>query len=87
VRVTYVVTTPSFSGPIEVLLQLISSHEVDILDIPLAPVVDAFVATLRDEAVGNVTAVAATIVDAVRNTAKGTTGRSSLGERNSSPTC
>jgi segregation and condensation protein A len=51
VRVTYVVTTPSFNGPIEVLLQLISSHEVDILDIPLAPVVDAFVATLRDEAI------------------------------------
>jgi len=48
--VTYVVTTPSFSGPIETLLQLISSHDVDILDIALAPVVDAFVATLRDEA-------------------------------------
>ncbi len=47
---TYVVTTPSFSGPIEVLLQLISSHDVDILDVPLAPVVDAFVATLRDDA-------------------------------------
>ncbi len=48
---TYVVTTPSFSGPIEVLLQLISSHDVDILDVPLAPVVDAFVATLRDNTV------------------------------------
>ncbi len=47
---TYVVTTPSFSGPIEVLLQLISSHEVDILDVPLAPVVDAFVAVLREQA-------------------------------------
>jgi segregation and condensation protein A len=46
--VTYVVTTPSFSGPIEALLALISSHDVDVLDIPLAPVVDAFVATLRD---------------------------------------
>lgn len=48
---TYVVTTPSFSGPIETLLQLISSHDVDILDVPLGPVVDAFVATLRDESV------------------------------------
>ncbi len=48
---TYVVTTPSFSGPIETLLQLISSHDVDILDVPLGPVVDAFVATLRDETV------------------------------------
>ena len=48
---TYVVTTPSFSGPIEPLLQLISSPDVDILDVPLGPVVDAFVATLRDESV------------------------------------
>lgn len=47
--VTFVVTTPSFSGPVELLLQLISSHDVDILDVPLAPIVDAFVAVLRDE--------------------------------------
>ncbi|HWD96648.1 MAG TPA: ScpA family protein [Acidimicrobiales bacterium] len=47
---TFVVTTPSFSGPIELLMQLISSHEVDILDIPLSPLVDAFVVTLRDQA-------------------------------------
>ena len=46
---TFVVTTPSFSGPVELLLQLISSHEVDVLDVALAPIVDAFVATLRDE--------------------------------------
>jgi segregation and condensation protein A len=47
--VTFVVTTPAFSGPIEVLLQLISSHEVDIRDIPLEPVVDAFVSILRNK--------------------------------------
>ena len=47
---TFVVTTPSFSGPVELLLQLISSHDVDILDIPLAPIVDEFVAALRSEA-------------------------------------
>ncbi len=46
---TYVVTTPSFSGPIEVLLQLISSHDMNILEVALGPVVDAFVATLRDD--------------------------------------
>ena len=46
---TFVVTTPSFSGPVELLLQLISSHEVDVLDVALAPIVDAFVATLRDD--------------------------------------
>jgi len=49
--VTFVVTTPSFSGPVELLLQLISTHDLDILDVPLAPIVDAFVATLRDDAV------------------------------------
>jgi len=47
--VTFVVTTPSFSGPAELLLQLISSHEIDILDVPLAPVVDAFVEALLEE--------------------------------------
>lgn len=41
--------TPSFSGPVELLVQLISSHEVDVLDIQLAPIVDAFVLALRDE--------------------------------------
>ncbi len=46
--VTYVVTTPAFSGPIELLLQLISSHDVDVLDVPLAPIVDAFVAVVRE---------------------------------------
>lgn len=40
---TYVVETPVFNGPIELLLNLVSSHELDILDIELAPVVDAFV--------------------------------------------
>lgn len=46
---TYVVTTPSFSGPIETLLQLITAHDLDILDVPLAPIVDAFVAALHRE--------------------------------------
>ncbi|MHB2027615.1 MAG: segregation and condensation protein A [Acidimicrobiales bacterium] len=44
---TFVVTTPSFSGPLELLMQLISSHDLDILDVPLAPVVDAFVTAMR----------------------------------------
>ena len=48
--VTYVVTTPSFSGPMELLLQQISQHQLDIVDIPLAPVVDDFIAVLRAEA-------------------------------------
>jgi segregation and condensation protein A len=45
--VTSHVEVPTYSGPLEVLFQLVSSHEVDILDVPLAPVVDAFVAALR----------------------------------------
>jgi segregation and condensation protein A len=49
--VTFVVTTPSFSGPVQLLLQLISAHEVDVLDVALAPIVDDFVALLRDESV------------------------------------
>jgi segregation and condensation protein A len=49
--VTFVVTTPSFSGPVQLLLQLISAHEVDVLDVALAPIVDEFVARLRDETV------------------------------------
>ena len=40
---TYQVASPTFNGPIELLLSLVSSSEVDILEIELAPVVDAFV--------------------------------------------
>src|SRR5579863_4029240 len=43
---TYAVTTPVFEGPIDLLLHLVSTHEVDVLEIPLAPVVDAFVVHL-----------------------------------------
>ncbi|HEV3133038.1 MAG TPA: ScpA family protein [Acidimicrobiales bacterium] len=38
------VSTPVFEGPIDLLLQLVNGHEVDVYDIPLAAVVDAFVA-------------------------------------------
>jgi len=47
--VTFVVTTPSFSGPVELLLQLISAREMDVLDVALSPIVDEFVRQLRDE--------------------------------------
>jgi segregation and condensation protein A len=43
---TYAVATPVFEGPIDLLLHLVSTHEVDVLEVPLAPVVDAFVAHL-----------------------------------------
>ena len=44
VGVSATVSTPVFEGPIDLLLQLVNSHQVDIYDIPLAAVVDAFVA-------------------------------------------
>jgi segregation and condensation protein A len=47
--VAYAVSTPVFDGPIDLLLHLVSSHEVDVLDIPLLPVVDAFVQVLADQ--------------------------------------
>ncbi len=37
------VSTPVFDGPIDLLLQLVTSHEVDLYDVPLAAVVDAFI--------------------------------------------
>jgi segregation and condensation protein A len=37
------VSTPVFEGPIDLLLQLVNSHQVELYDIPLAAVVDAFV--------------------------------------------
>ncbi|MDA8355200.1 MAG: ScpA family protein [Actinomycetota bacterium] len=46
----YVVTTPVFEGPIDLLLHLVSTHELDVLDVPLAPVVDGFVAELSRQA-------------------------------------
>jgi segregation and condensation protein A len=41
------VVAEPYAGPLDVLFQLVSSHEVDVLDVPLAPIVDAFVAHLR----------------------------------------
>ena len=38
------VSVPAFQGPVDTLLQLVTSHQVDIFDIPLADLVDAFVA-------------------------------------------
>ena len=37
-----------FEGPIDLLLHLVTSHEVDVLDVPLLPVVDAFVVVMHE---------------------------------------
>ena len=42
--VTAIVSTPVFEGPADLLLQLVNSHQVELFDIPLASLVDAFVA-------------------------------------------
>ena len=42
------VTTPVFEGPFDVLLQLILDHKIDVCDVPIAPVVDAFVAHVAE---------------------------------------
>jgi segregation and condensation protein A len=40
------VSLPVFEGPIELLLQLVNSHQVDIYDVPLSEMVDGFVAEI-----------------------------------------
>ena len=40
------VTTPLYVGPIETLLQLVTSHQLDLYEIPLAELVDGFLAEL-----------------------------------------
>jgi segregation and condensation protein A len=40
------VSTPVYDGPFDVLLQLVSDHKVDIYDIKVADIVDAFVAEM-----------------------------------------
>lgn len=45
----YHVDTPVYQGPLDVLVHLINTHELDVLEIPLAPVVDAFVTTLAEQ--------------------------------------
>jgi len=47
--VAYAVSTPAYEGPIDLLLHLVSSHELDVLDVPLLPVVDAFVRVLAEQ--------------------------------------
>ncbi|MGH9029974.1 MAG: segregation and condensation protein A [Acidimicrobiales bacterium] len=41
------VTTPVFEGPFDVLLRLVSEHKLEVFDIPVAPIVDAFVAEMK----------------------------------------
>jgi len=60
------VSTSVFEGPIEALLQLVNTHQVDIYDVPLAAVVDAFVAEMATwESVDMATASEFLVVAAV----------------------
>lgn len=40
------ISTSVFEGPADLLLELVSNHQLDIFDVPLASVVDAFVAEI-----------------------------------------
>ena len=42
----YQVSTPAFSGPFELLLQLILREQVEIYDVPIASITDAFLAEI-----------------------------------------
>lgn len=44
---SYHVTVAAFSGPFDLLLHLIARHRVDIWEIPIAEITDAYVAALR----------------------------------------
>jgi segregation and condensation protein A len=46
--VAYTVTTPVFEGPLELLLHLITRQQVDLWEVSLADIVDAYVATLEE---------------------------------------
>lgn len=43
----YVVETPAFTGPFDLLLQLITRHQLDICDVPLAAIVDDYLAEIE----------------------------------------
>lgn len=47
-RESHRVVTPVFEGPVDLLVHLVNSHEIDVLEVPLAPVVDGFVTMLSD---------------------------------------
>ncbi|MBN1909223.1 MAG: segregation/condensation protein A [Pirellulales bacterium] len=59
----------SFRGPLDLLLYLVRKHELDILDIPIAPITDQFLAHLAVleqldvNAVGDFLAVASTLLE------------------------
>lgn len=66
---SYTVEMAAFTGPFDLLLQLITRHQVDIYDIPLAAIVDDFVAevsrleTLDLEMATGFLLIAATLIE------------------------
>jgi segregation and condensation protein A len=64
--VTFSVETPAYAGPFDVLARLVAEHKVDIYDVPLGEVVDAFVshlAALPTDDVSEFLLVAAVLVE------------------------
>jgi segregation and condensation protein A len=50
--VPYTVSTPVFEGPFDLLLHLITKEQVDLWEVSLSSIVDAYVATLEELRVG-----------------------------------
>jgi chromatin segregation and condensation protein Rec8/ScpA/Scc1 (kleisin family) len=46
--VPYTVSTPVFEGPFDLLLHLITRQQVDLWEVSVSSIVDAYVATLAD---------------------------------------
>jgi segregation and condensation protein A len=51
-RVPYTVTTPVFEGPFDLLLHLITRQQVDLWEVSISDIVDAYVTTLVDMRAG-----------------------------------
>ncbi|HLG91400.1 MAG TPA: segregation/condensation protein A, partial [Acidimicrobiales bacterium] len=65
----YEVSTPVFEGPFDLLLHLITSEQVDVYEVPIARIVDRFLAELERmesldlEVATEFLLIAATLVD------------------------
>jgi segregation and condensation protein A len=69
VRMSYQVSLDSFHGPLDLLLYLVKRHEVDVLDIPIAPITTQFLEylhlmrTLDVEVAGDFLVMAASLME------------------------
>lgn len=60
--VTATVSIPAFEGPVDALLQLVTTHQLDIYDIPLASVIEAFVSEMSTWETADLTTISEFLV-------------------------